>query len=222
MDAYTQALLKKHGASLPPLAGYAVTARRFTAGETLAETGEPLTCLCFMVEGLATVYSVMDNGRDALLTEYRGVQTVGEVELLMEYPVFTGSVRAMTAGAMLCVALETEREKLLADAAMLRFLGREVARKLEHTSRITAQDRQYPLAARLAAYLLYAQAYAQSGAYTPLSPTRLSELTGASYRHVLRTLRGFCDQGLIHRQNGGYRVCNQVALKRLAGALRYD
>jgi CRP/FNR family putative post-exponential-phase nitrogen-starvation transcriptional regulator len=214
------ALLSKYAPALPPLDGYAITARRFAAGEMLADAGEPMTCLCFLVEGYATVYNAMENGRAALLTEYRGVQTIGEVELLSGRPALTDSVRASTRGAMLCLPIEGQREKLLSDAAMLMYLGREVALKLERSSRLNAQDRLYPLSARLAAYLLYAQAKAD--AYTPLSPTRVSEMSGASYRHVLRTLRSFCDRGYICRQNGGYRITDRQALVRLAGALRYD
>ncbi len=221
-DALTSAMLKKHAAALPSLNGYEVTARRFAAGETLACAGEPLARLCFVVEGYATVYNTMENGRAAVLTEYRGVQTIGEVELLTDRPAFTGSVRASTKGVMLCLPLPGERDRLLADAAMLRFLGREVARKLEKSSRLSAQDRLYPAAARLAAWLLFAQAREAANAPAPLSPTRLSELLGVSYRHLLRTLRAFGDKGYILRANGGCRVLNAQALARLAGDLRYD
>lgn len=217
MDALTRTLLKKYAAELPPIEGYTVKARRFTAGEMLASTGDPLTHLSFLVEGCATVYNAMDNGRTALLTEYRGVQIIGEVELLMAYPVFTGSVRASTKGTMLQIPLETEREKLLGDAVMLRFLSCVVARKLERSSRLASQDRLYPLAARLAAYLLYVQ-YDDMR----LHVTRISELMGASYRHVLRTLRSFEDKRYISRSGGVCRVLNRDALVELAGTLRYD
>jgi CRP/FNR family transcriptional regulator, putaive post-exponential-phase nitrogen-starvation regulator len=222
MDALTGAMLRKHAAALPPLDGYAVAARRFAAGETLAGAGEPLTRLCFLVEGYATVYNAMENGRAALLTEYRGVQTIGEVELLTDCIAFGGSVRASTKGVMLCVPLPGERNRLLADAAMLRFLGREVARKLEKSSRLSVQDRLYPAAARLAAWLLYAEKEGSAGAFTPLRLTRLGELLGISYRHLLRTLRVFCDRSYILRGNGGYRILDAQALVRLAGDLRYD
>ncbi len=222
MDATAAELLGRHAAALPPLGTYPLAMERFSPGQMLAASGEPFTRLCFVVEGCATVFNAMENGRAALLTEYRGVQTIGEVELLTDSPVLTGSVRASTAGAMLCVPLSTAREKLLSDAAMLRFLGREVARKLERTSRLAAQDRLYPLAARLAAYLLYAQPEGAADEGRPLHLTRLSELTGTSYRHLLRTLRDFTDRGYVRRAEGGYRVADREALERLAGTLRYD
>jgi CRP/FNR family transcriptional regulator, putaive post-exponential-phase nitrogen-starvation regulator len=218
MDAFVDALIRKHVQLLPPLSAYPVNAQRFAAGECLARAGEPLTRLCFVVEGRATVTSTMENGRAVLLTEYRGVSTIGELELLMEYPTLTSDIRAITAGVMLCIPLTEARERLVSDPAMLRYLGREVARKLERTSRLAAQDRLYPLAARVAAYLLYAQRDALVCAHL----TRLSELMGASYRHLLRTLREFCDAGWIARESGGYRVLNRDALLELAGEIRYD
>ncbi len=221
-DVRIKTLLLKHAAELPCLDAYPLFVKTFHAGDPLAVCGEPLTHLCFLVEGYATVFNAMENGRTALLTEYRGVQTIGEVELLMNYPVLTGSIRAHSDGVMLCIPLTKARGQIDEDAAMLRFLGRQVAQKLEHASRLNAQDRVYPLAARLAAYLLYCQCVSAQKKYTPLHLTRLSELMGASYRHLLRTLKSFADQGYIQRLGGGYRITNRQALQQLAGNLRYD
>ena len=221
-EALVKTLLRRYGEALPPLEGYPLKARRFVAGEMLAQPGEPLENLCFLVEGCATVYNAMENGRAAMLTEYRGVQTIGELELLMEGPVLTGSIQAGTAGAMLYLPLKPSRERLLRDAAILRYLGREVARKLEHSSRLSAQDRLYPLSARLAAYLLYRQSVPEAEPRLTMPLTRLCELMGTSYRHLLRTLREYCECGYLARENGGYRIVDAEGLKRLGGSLRYD
>ena len=157
MDARTLALFERHAASLPPLAAYPLESVRFQAGEALAEAGEPVTRLGFVTEGLATVKNALENGREALLCEYSGQHTVGELEVLMDYPVYASQVQAITRGVMLLIPLTEEtRAQIAADAALLRYLGQIVASKLERMSRIAAQDRSYPLAERLAAYLLYA------------------------------------------------------------------
>ena len=219
MDAAAFALWKKHAHALPPLAAYPLEAVRFASGDTLAGAGESARRLCFVVQGLATVHNRMENGGAVLLREYSGVQTVGELELLMEYPVHTSEVRATTAGAMLVVPLTDDvRNRIAQDAPLLRYLGQIVARKLERSNRIASQDRLYPVAERLAAYLLYAQRIRQ----TEINLTRLSELLGASYRHVLRTLRAFTDEGWVAHESHGYRVLNASALGRLAGEIRYD
>ncbi|MEA4997857.1 MAG: cyclic nucleotide-binding domain-containing protein [Candidatus Limiplasma sp.] len=219
MDARTAALWRRYAAILPPLDTYPLQSSRFRAGETLAGAGEPITRLCFVVEGLATVHNVMENGRAVLLREYSGVQTVGELELLMDYPVHASAVKATTAGAMLLIPLTPAvRAQVYADAVLLRHLGQIVARKLERSNRIASQDRLYPVAARLAAFLLYAQRNRQAD----LHLTRLSELLGTSYRHVLRTVRAFVDKGWLAHNAQGYQVLDAAALMRLAGEIRYD
>ena len=219
MDARTAALWRRFAAVLPPLAEYPLHAERFRPGDVLAGAGEPLTRLCFVVEGLATVHNVMENGRALLLREYSGVQTVGELELLMDYPVHASAVKATTAGAMLVIPLTPAvRAQVCADAALLRHLGQIVARKLERSNRIASQDRLYPVAARLAAFLLYAQRNRQADVHL----TRLSELLGTSYRHVLRTVRAFADKGWVSHTDHGYQVVDAAALHRLAGEIRYD
>lgn len=219
MDARTQALWNRHAAELPRLSGYPLQSMRFAAGDTLAGAGEPLTRLGFVVEGRATVHNAMENGRAVLLREYRGVQTVGEVELLLGGSAHLSQVRATTRGAMLCIPLESGvRERICADAALLYYLAREVADKLAHSSRIASQDRLYPARARLAAYLLYQAC--EGGGAQPL--TRVAELLGVSYRHLLRTLRWMQEAGLVAREGRGCRVLDAQALRSLAGEIRYD
>jgi len=219
LDANTALLWRRYAANLPPLEDYPLQAVRFHAGEVLAGVGEPLTRLCFMVEGLATVHNVMENGRALLLREFSGVQTIGELELLMAYPVHASAVKAITAGVLLAIPLTpTVRQKAFSDAALLRYLGQVVANKLERSNRIAAQDRLYPVAARLAAFMLYLHHNRQEA----INLTRLSELLGTSYRHVLRILRSFVDAGWLGHSGKGYRVLDTAALTRLAGEIRYD
>lgn len=218
MEPRALALWQKHVDRLPPLADYPITVRRFVAGEALATAGEPLTRLCFVVEGCATVHSMMENGRAVLLMEYRGVQCIGELELLTDTPTLTSDIRSITRGAMLCIPLENTREQILCDPAMLLHLAREVAKKLARTSRLASQDRLYPLAARLAAYLLYAQ----QGNRVTLHLTRLAEQMGTSYRHLLRTLREFADQQWLVREGSGYRVLDPQALAQLGKGIHYN
>ena len=219
MDARTLALYHKHAATLPRLTDYPLETVRFKPGDTVAQAGEPVTRLGFVAEGLATVKHALENGRAALLCEYSGQHTVGELEVLMDYPVYASQVQAITRGAMLMIPLTEEtRAQIAADAALLRYLGQIVACKLERMSRIAAQDRSYPLAERLAAYLLYADRCHRR----PMPLTRVSELMGVSYRHLMRSLKALCEAGVITREGASCRVLDPEALARLAGDIRYD
>ena len=218
MENLVRILLQRHADALPPLDGYPLTARRFAAGELLSSAGDPLTRLCFITEGAAAVYRPLENGRVALLREYGGANTVGELELLMGYPTLTSDVRTLTHGSMLVIPLDEARGRIFDDPAMLRYLGREVAKKLEHTSRLAAQDHSYPLANRLAAFLLHAR----QGNRLTLRWSQVCDLMGVSYRHLLRTLSDFCDAGWLARDPDGYRILDVRALQALGGSIRYD
>ncbi|HNW87007.1 MAG TPA: helix-turn-helix domain-containing protein [Candidatus Limiplasma sp.] len=219
MDPRTAALWRKYADQLPSLANYPLESERFTAGDSLAVAGEPLTRLSFVLEGFATVHNRTENGRAVLLREDERMPLIGELELLMNLPVYTSDVRATAKGAMLAIPLSAAvREQIFTDAALLGLLGRVVAKKLERTSRLATQDRLYPVANRLAAYLLYIQQNRRA----EVNLTRLSELMGTSYRHLLRTIREFCENGWIAHEGGGLHILNEAELARLAGQIRYD
>lgn len=45
--------------------------------------------------------------------------------------------------------------------------------------------------------------------------THLSELLGTSYRHLLRTLNDLCKQGVINKEEEGYRVADKERLNQI-------
>lgn len=206
-------------AKIPTLASYPFTTRRFARGQALVRYREPLRDLSFMVEGRAKVFRVMENGRCVLHSLFEGVQAIGDLELLLGYPYATTDILALSSGLLLSIPLEPCAQQLLADSAMLRFLGGELARKLERSSRQGAQNLMFPLSARLAAYIVFA---AQGSLFTE-NLVHVSELLATSYRHLLRTLRAFCDQGILARCPAGYRIVDLPALSREGdGILRED
>ncbi len=207
MDAEIERLLARRGRALPPLGAYALRLSRFSPGDALAVCREPFTSLDFLLEGRARVFSVLPNGRATQHTVYDGVQVIGDLELLMDAPLLVTDVRALTACALVRVPLAGQREHLLSDAAMLRYLGRELALKLERSSRQGAENLLYPLSTRLAAYLLTENPQGET-------LSRLGERMGVSYRHLLRTLRAFCERGWIARGKSGYVILDQAALRR--------
>ncbi|OYO76234.1 hypothetical protein CG709_15530, partial [Lachnotalea glycerini] len=49
--------------------------------------------------------------------------------------------------------------------------------------------------------------------------TALSELLGTSYRHLLRTLRNFCDNGYLLKEKGYYKIIAPNQLRALGAAI---
>lgn len=89
--------------------------------------------------------------------EYRGVQTIGGRVMFQSRGVYSNEVRAVSRGAMLTIAAPEGAARAAADPAVLPIPGWGSSAQAGSGSRLAAQDRLYPLAARLAAYLLYAQ-----------------------------------------------------------------
>ncbi|MEG2718091.1 MAG: helix-turn-helix domain-containing protein, partial [Clostridia bacterium] len=70
-----------------------------------------------------------------------------------------------------------------------------------------------PLQARLCSYIRIVCA----NGFFHEKLTELAELLGTSYRHLLRTLDALCAQGVLSREENGFRVMDEEALQRLGG-----
>ena len=203
---------------VPSLLHYPLRVRRFASGDRITQFQEPLEELQFMVEGRAKVFSVMENGRAVLHTMIQALSVIGDLEFLRGYPAATTNIQAVTDGVLLTISLAPCSGQLQQDAALLRFLGGELAGKLERSSRQSAQNLLYPLSARLAAYVLFS---AQNGLFAE-NLQHVSELMATSYRHLLRTLRSFCDAAILHNEKDGYRILDAKKLAQEGGSLLWE
>ena len=203
---------------VPTLLEYPLSVRRFQRGDMVVRFQEPIRELQLMTEGRAKVVTVMGNGRTILHTMFHGFEVIGDLELLRGYEAATTNIQAITEVVTLCIPLQACQKKLLADTAMLRLLGEELAKKLERSSRQTSQNLLYPLSARLAAYLLFS---AQKDIFTE-NLTHVSELMATSYRHLLRTLKTFCAEGAICKRANGYHILNKEYLAREGESLLWE
>ena len=203
---------------IPTLMQYPVFVRRFKRGEMMVRYQDPIGELQFMAAGRAKVFSVMGNGRAVLHTVFQGFEVIGDLEFLQGYRRATTDIQAVSDVVLLCIPLGSCGDQLLQDDKMLRVLGNELAKKLERSSRQGAQNLLYPLSDRLAAYLLFS---AQEGIFSE-NLTQTSELLATSYRHLLRTLKGFCEQGLIRRIPRGYEIVDRRSLGRIGEALWWE
>ena len=203
---------------VPTLLHYPVKVRRFAPGEEVVRFQEPIRELQFMVAGRAKVFNVMENGRAVLHTMFQGFEVIGDLEFLRGYPKATTDIQAVTKVVLLGIPLDECKKQLQNDAAMLRFLGEELAKKLERSSRRAAQNLLYPLSARLAAYMLFS---AEDGVFAE-NLVQVSEMLGTSYRHLLRTLKVFCGQGALQHMRKGYRITDEALLRRENNMLLWE
>lgn len=200
---------------IPTLPEYPSFVRRFTAGDMLVREAQPELLLAFVLEGSAKVFHAMENGRRLMHTLYRGNEVMGELELMLESPCMLTDICAVTDGALLVLEVSKCKERLLRDEHMLRFFARELAHKLDRSTRQGSDNLLYPLSARLASCILENA----QGVCFHENLMRLSERLGTSYRHLLRTLRTLCERGALEKCEKGYHIRNALVLRELAGGL---
>ena len=175
---------------------------RCPAGRDIARQGEELKSLYVFLEGRAKVVRLMENGRTMLHDFYTGVSLLGDLELCRGDLTALSSVRAVTDAWLIGFELTGRREAMLRDPRLLRLMCGELASKLEQASASAAKNLLYPLSERLIDYMRKAQ----PGNVFSENLTGTSELLGVSYRHLLRTLKAFEEQGLIERVSEGFRL----------------
>ena len=186
-------------------------ALEFDASESLCLDAEPVEWLFFLLEGRAKIFMTADTGENLILNLWDGYGVLCDMELFMGDGIYHASCRAITPVRGIALPLDVNREILLGCNEYLRRTCRSFARSM-------AKDRNvfnnilYPVEARLCSYIAI---NGTAGEWSD-NLTQVSELLGVSYRHLLRTLRSFVDQGILEHTELGYRLLNRSQLEDLA------
>ena len=185
---------------------------RFERGEWFLFEERVIEYLYILLSGKAKVCMFEESGRNLLLCYYVSDGIMGDVELMMGRRSAISSVQAVTPVTCIGLPLESYAPVLLSNLPFVRRLGMGLAEKLHASVSSTTAIILRPFEARLCSYLL---ANAQSGLFSePL--TSVSEQLGVSYRHLLRTLRALCDEGLLRKEKAGYHIADEAALRKKA------
>lgn len=184
---------------------------RYKKGEFLCHEGEWPESLLFITAGKSKIYITLENGKNLLLSFFVSEGMVGSVELLTGMNL-TANVQALTETDCIAMPLATHTKLLVNHVPFLQCLSKELSIKVANSSRNSAMNVLHPLETRLCAYILMTH---EDGWFSD-TLTEVSELLGASYRHLLRTLGRLCTAGVLEKQKRGYRVLDQAALSRLA------
>ncbi len=179
--------------------------------EEILRQGERPDRLYCLARGWAKLSQTLANGRVVTLDLLRAPCFLGEMELLRPGRAAI-SVRAMERCWLLALDLSRCRGQLLADPVFLRRLCETLARKERLRARALAQTQAYPLANRLALFILR---MAQGERYLVRNIDACQSL-GVSYRHLQQTMSDFVAGGLLQKRERGYRLADRAALQALA------
>ena len=186
----------------------------FDKGEYLCQEEESIEYVLFIISGKAKVSITAANGRTLLLSFYQNGGVLGDVEIMLSKGLATTNVVAITEVHCIGIPAYYCKNILSKDIEFMNFIAKILAKKLHRSSSNSAMNLLYSLDNRLCAYI---EATAEQGEFSD-NFTEIAELLGTSYRHLLRTLKNLCEEGIIeHYSRTKYRIKDSEKLREKAG-----
>ena len=216
MDAAAQALVRRHSLdrilSAELLA--ALRVQRVGAGGLIIRSGDPVRHLRFLVQGRAKASLVMRNGASHLAAFLRPLDVFGEVELFA-FERYSLDVQALTETVCLSLPVAAVRSAAERSARLFMYLCGRLGAKLQARVTADAINLRYPVATRLAGYLL-ASTDRRGWVLGADDLGEIASYLGASYRQLSRVIRRFRSEGILDRARGRVRVRDRARLVPLA------
>lgn len=193
----------------------------FDKNEYICREEEQLENMYFLVDGKAKVSKHLENGKSLLISFYTPLTIIGDVEFIRNNATDC-SVQAIEETYCIGINFNVVRSILVKDCKFLLNICEYLSGKLTSNSNNSSINLLYPLENRLASYILAfvdIDRNKNSKFIFKESYSEISELLGASYRHLNRTLNKFCSQGILKKYNNEYIIEDFEKLLCLAGDL---
>jgi len=190
----------------------------FKKNEQICKQDEEISYLFFLVDGKAKTYRLLKNGRTLLLIFNSPFQVIGDVEF-MNKDVADSNVEAVEDTCCVAISFEYIRKFALSDHKFLQFMCNQLANKLRKSTSNSSVNLLYPLENRLASYILefvISKEDIKENIKFQGNLVQVAQLLGSSYRHLLRTLKDFCDKGILRKCDGGYEILRKDILIHMA------
>jgi len=181
----------------------------YEASELICQEDLPISNLMIVLNGTAKVFNNMENGKRLLCCFFTKGSIIGDMEFLSERKNAVSSVQAITPMSCLVIPVLQNASLLYQDTALLRLLGKGMARKFELTTRNYAHNILYPLEVRLCSYI-------DTGCTTDVFDEKLTEVAdvlGTSYRHLIRALNSLIHDGILSKEKQVYYIINRDELR---------
>lgn len=185
------------------------TLRTFEKDEDLIQAGTPSKYLYFLVEGSAMVYSYAYDTQNICINYCYEATIIGEASSLWETTP-RSSVKAMTPCTCVCVNLLQYRALLQNDLRFLKHTCQLLSYRL-NTGISLANSLSEPVETRLARFILE---HEKEGRFS-FQLNNCAAILNVSYRHLLRTMTNFKEQGILQKGRGGYIILNKKELADL-------
>jgi len=198
-----------------------MTLYMFNTNDYICREEEQLENMYFLVHGKAKVSKHLENGKSLLISFYRPLTIIGDVEFI-GHQVTDCSVQAIEDTYCIGINFDIVRSKLTKDCKFLLNICRYLGDKLTDGSNNSSINLLYPLENRLASYIIAFVNTHDDKSKKFIFKERyreISELLGTSYRHLSRTLNKFCLEGILKKCEKEYVIQDFEKLLSLAGDL---
>lgn len=185
---------------------------RYDRCEWILHAEQEIEYLYILLSGKAKVCMSDESGRNLLLCYYISEGIMGDVELMMGRREAISSVQAVSPVVCICLPLNVYAPALLSHLPFVLRLARGLSIKLSASVASTTEIILRPFEARFCAYLLQS---AQNGVFSERL-IDVAEQLGVSYRHLLRSLKTLCEEGLLEKKADGYHILNESTLREKA------
>lgn len=179
--------------------------QEFKKGEFLIRSDVPSRYLYFLVKG-ETIVTCTTNDRTLCIDYMRPLAWVGEAASLWNTPP-SCEVQALEECICIAIDLTVHRNTLSSDLLFLQNTCQLLACKLNAID-FSPRTLLEPLSMRLAKFIL---CYSSQEIFT-FRLTNCALILNTSYRHLLRMIKKFCQEGILERKTHGYLIKNKNRL----------
>ncbi|HHV09929.1 MAG TPA: cyclic nucleotide-binding domain-containing protein [Clostridiales bacterium] len=187
-----------------------VLPRAYEKGEYLFHQGEQLSCIYLLYSGKVSISVTAKNGKTLLLAICTNQTIFGEIEFFTD-GLATSSAQAMNRALLLTIPFAQLRD-VEGNEKLLYFLGLTLAKKLTRSIQNNTTNILNLADAKVASYILLSNVDGRFKA----NLTKVAELLGISYRHLLRTLEELCTQGILAKDRHAFVIRDIDGLRALA------
>lgn len=162
----------------------------------------------FLIDGKIKVFSYTLSSRTLCRNFSSGLTLLGEAATLWgNYP--TNNVQTLSTCICIGIDLRDNRELLLNDVTFLQFISKTLASRITNDMATHLLD---SLEVQLASFIL---SVSDKNVFS-FNLTEGATILNVSYRHFLRTLKLFCDNGYIEKRDNKYFILDRQALEEIS------
>ena len=170
---------------------------RYTAGEHICHAGERVSFMLLLAEGECIASSITQTGKFHCELQYHSPNILGLTASLWNKPAIN-NIDTLTDCLFLSISMDQCGEALRQDVKFLNYACLYLADHIRANSMHSE-----PLPTRLAHFILREQ----KNGYFTYSINVCADILETSQRHLLRTLRSFCDDGILeHTGRSNYKI----------------